>query len=101
MLKHVVLLNWKPGTSQPKIDTVTAGLSALPERIPEIVSYQHGPDAGVYRGNADYALIAEFHSEADLKIYVNHPSHQAFLKDVAGPILESFQSVQFEVSLDC
>ncbi|WP_372865141.1 Dabb family protein [Spongiibacter sp.] len=95
MLKHVVLLNWKAGTSQADIDAVTAGLSALPEAIPEIVSYQFGPDAGIYRGNADYALVAEFHSEADLKTYVNHPRHQQFLQEVAGPILESFQSVQF------
>lgn len=33
--------------------------------------------------------------ESDPKAYVVHPSHQAFLNDIAGLILESFSSAQF------
>ncbi len=97
MIKHIVLLNWKAGTNASDIDAVTEGLAKLPQEIPEILSYQFGSDAGIYRGNADYALVAEFHSEADLKTYVTHPSHQRFMKEVASPILDTFQSVQIEL----
>lgn len=95
MIKHVVLLHWKDGASQQQIEALTAGLSQLAQQIPEIISYSFGPDAGIFRGNADYALIAEFNNEADLKAYVFHPSHQQFMNDVAGPLLASFQSMQF------
>ena len=97
MIKHVVLLNWKEGVSQEKIDLVTSGFSKLKNEIEEIKSYEFGQDAGIYNGNANYALIAEFESTSDLKTYVMHPKHQEFLSKVAGPILESFQSSQFEV----
>ena len=95
MIKHVVLLTWKEGVTSAQIDAVTEAFKSLGEEIDEVVGYQFGPDAGIYRGNADYALLAEFANEDDLKTYVMHPSHQELLASVTGPILESFQSVQF------
>lgn len=95
MIKHVVLLKWKPGVSNKEIDRVTAGFQELERQIEEIACYSFGKDASIYRGNADYALIAEFSSEADLKAYVDHPRHQEFMREVTGPLLESFQSIQF------
>ncbi len=97
MIKHVVLLNWKEGVTQQQIDSLTAGFAALPNKISEIKTYQFGADAAIFKGNASYALVAEFESEEDLKVYARHPDHQALLADLAGPMLESFQSVQFVV----
>lgn len=96
MIKHVVLLSWKKGVNAEQVAEVVAGFDALPKQIRQIKSYQHGADAGIYRGNADYALVAEFRNEKDLKAYVSHPAHQAFLTDATSEILESFQAIQFE-----
>ena len=96
MIKHIVLLKWKQGVSRDQVDRVTAGLSALKSELSELVSYEFGEDLGIYRGNADYALIAEFRNEAALKAYVSHPSHQALMSEVTGPIMDVFQSVQFQ-----
>lgn len=98
MIKHIVLLTWKEGVSQEQIESVTSAFSSLRSEISEIVSYSFGKDAGIYRGNADYALVAEFGSEEALRAYVVHPSHQKLMSNVTGPIMESFQSIQFEVS---
>ena len=98
MIKHVVLLTWKEDVSQEQVDTVTAEFRALGDEIEEVAGYEFGQDAGIYKGNADYALIAEFKNEADLKAYVVHPRHQELLAKVTGPILKSFLSVQFNVS---
>jgi hypothetical protein len=95
MIKHLVLLKWKSGVSSKEIDRVTSGFQDLKDQIKGIASYSFGEDASIYRGNADYALIAEFLSEADLKAYVEHPKHQEFMREVTGPIMESFQSIQF------
>lgn len=98
MIKHVVLLTWKENVLQEQVDAVTAAFRALGDEMEEIVGYEFGQDAGIFKGNADYALVAEFQNEADLKTYVFHPSHQELLAKVTGPIMESFQSVQFSVS---
>lgn len=98
MIKHVVLLTWKEGVSQEQIDTVTAEFRALGDEIEEVVGYEFGQDAQIYKGNADYALVAEFRNKSDLKAYVVHPRHQELLAKVTGPILKSFLSVQFNVS---
>tara|TARA_R110002167_G_scaffold206052_1_gene410082 strand:+ start:2317 stop:2613 length:297 start_codon:yes stop_codon:yes gene_type:complete len=95
MIKHIVLLKWKQNVSSEQIDRVTTGFQDLKNQISEIAHYSFGKDASIYRGNADYALVAEFISEEDLKIYVAHPKHQEFMREVTGPIMESFQSIQF------
>ena len=97
MIKHVVLLTWKDGVSQEQIDAVTVEFRALGEEIEEVSGYEFGQDARIYKGNADYALVAEFKDEEDLKAYVVHPKHQELLAKVTGPILKSFLSVQFSV----
>ena len=96
MIRHIVLLSWKEGVSREKVEAVTAAFNSLREEIPEIVSYCFGENAGIYKGNADYALLAEFKSEADLKAYVVHPSHQKLMSEITGPIMKSFQSIQFK-----
>ena len=95
MIRHIVLLTWKEGVTQEQVDVVTSAFRQLGEQLEEIVSYSFGQDAGIYRGNADYVLVAEFRNESDLKAYVVHPAHQELLSRVTGPILESFQSIQF------
>ncbi len=97
MIKHIVLLNWKQGVSKDQIDRVTAALSALKGELSALVSYEFGEDLGIYSGNADYALVAEFEDEAALKAYVGHPLHQALMSEVTGPIMDSFQSAQFQL----
>lgn len=97
MIKHVVLLDWKEGTTAEAIQQVTSAFAALEPEIEGLLSYTFGSDAQIYRGNADYALIADFADEAHFKAYVTHPKHQALLTEITGPILESFQSVQIVV----
>lgn len=98
MIKHVVLLCWKEGTTEEAVAEVTAGFARLRDELDEIKAYEFGPDAGIYRGNDDYVVIGEFENEAEFKTYVMHPKHQTLLAEVTGPILASFQSVQIEVS---
>ncbi len=94
MIRHVVLLKWNDSATEDAIQEVTEGFSRLASLIPEIQSCDYGPDAGIYRGNADYAFVAEFRNEDDLRSYVLHSEHQAFMKTVTGPIMESFLSTQ-------
>jgi Stress responsive A/B Barrel Domain len=97
MIRHIVLLNWKENTERSAIDKVTEAFASLPSRIPEIRSYQFGPDLEIYEGNADYVLVADFDNEEDFKTYVVHPDHGRLMKEVSLPITQSYQSAQFSL----
>lgn len=97
MLRHVVLLKWKEGTSEQAIDNLTAEFSKLPVLIPQIRSFSFGPSAGIYKESLDYALVADFESEIDFKTYVMSEAHQVLMKNFTSPILDSYHATQFEV----
>ena len=44
MIKHVVLVKVKPGTSQEQIDAMVAGYNSLKDAIPELASWSMGPN---------------------------------------------------------
>ena len=47
MFRHVVLLTWKPDTTDEQIEQVKNGLSTLPRLVPGIRDYRFGADAGL------------------------------------------------------
>lgn len=97
MIRHVVMLHWQPGTSAEAVTAVTEAFAKLPGLIPEIKLYQFGPDLGLFEGNADYVLVAEFDNEEDFKHYSSHPDHIELMSAVTMPIMASFNAVQFSV----
>ncbi|HEY9037303.1 MAG TPA: Dabb family protein [Pseudomonadales bacterium] len=98
MIQHVVLLNWKAGTTPEQIARVTAGFNRLPGLIPEIKSYRYGPDLGLTpNGGADYALVAEFSNADDFAAYAMHADHIAVMQESIGDMLASWKTVQFQL----
>ena len=98
MIVHIVLLHWKDHTDMNAIHKVIDAFDKLPALIPEIKSCRHGSDAGIFSGNADYAVVMEFDNEADLKTYVFHPEHKKLLEEATGPILASYSGAQLATS---
>lgn len=98
MIQHVVLLNWKPGTTAEQVSRVTAGFDRLPGLIPQIKSYRYGPDLGLTpNGGADYALVAEFANEEDFAAYAIHADHIRVMQDAIDDIMASWKAVQFRL----
>lgn len=85
MIRHVVLLKWTEGVDDVHVAAVAAALDQLPDLIPEIVSYQHGPDLGVVATNYDYVVTAVFADLGDYLTYRNHPRHQEVMKTLLSP----------------
>jgi hypothetical protein len=94
MLKHVVLMKFKPGVTDDQIRDLAKSLGALPALIPEIKEFTFGRDLRpekVY----DFALVSSFDDFAALNRYRPHPEHMAILKKVKA-MCEQIQVVDFE-----
>ncbi|WP_214413345.1 Dabb family protein [Sphaerisporangium fuscum] len=95
MFRHVVLFSWVAGATEEQKAAVEAGLKELPAAIPEIRRYEIGGDAGINPGNYEFAVVADFDSEADYLVYRDHPVHRAVIADVIRPILANRAAVQY------
>lgn len=97
MIQHVVLLKFKPGTSEEQIRELESLLDDLPNRIQEIRVYEFGrnqvPSARAY----DFALVSLFANLAALERYQKHPAHLPVLERVAA-LCDQVATVDFEAA---
>jgi quinol monooxygenase YgiN len=94
MLKHVVLLKFKPDTPDEDIAKIEKGLASLPARIPEIKRYEFGRDILHTDRSYDFALISEFEDQEAMDRYQKHPYHFAVLNNISAAC-ESIIAVDF------
>lgn len=88
------MFRWVEGTTAEQVRSVTEHLDTLPGAIPEIARYEHGPDAGINQGNADYVVVGDFATEADYLVYRDHPVHQQVIVDVLAPLIATRSAIQ-------
>ncbi len=85
VLRHVVLLAFKPETSPAEVAAVEAAFAALPAQIPEIVAFEWGRDVSV-EGKAQgfsHCFLVTFADAAGRDAYLPHPAHQRFVELVS------------------
>ena len=96
VLRHVVLLRWKPGTPGAELQSIREGLAELPSAIPEIRRYVYGDDARLAEGNFDFAIVADFETRLDYQSYATHDEHQKLIVERIRPALQDRAAVQYE-----
>ncbi len=82
MLRHIVLVTFKPEASPEERAAMRATIAAFPDQIPEIRSLVVGDNVGSGPNHHDFAIVADFDDMAAFKRYIASPAHQAY---VAGP----------------
>jgi len=97
MIRHIALFRLKEDAPADARQSLEEGLFQLAQTISEISTYDFGGDLGLRDGNFDFGVVADFESESDFKAYVNHPDHQAFIKDRLTPVVADRVSLQFDV----
>ena len=79
MIRHVVLFQRKAGVNDTEIAEVLAGIEALADIVPGILSTSSGSDCspeGMQRGMT-HGFTVDFTDEVARDAYLVHPSHQA------------------------
>ena len=76
ILRHVVLFSFKAEANQEQIAEVGRDFLALPARIKAIDSLEWGSAINQQKPYS-HCLLVMARTEADLKVYEDHPDHKA------------------------
>jgi len=96
MIRHVVVMTWKPETTDEQKQEVSAALATLPPLLKGLLNYSFGHDAGMADGNASFAVVADFEDADSYLAYRTHPAHLDMINRVIGPISAQRRAVQYE-----
>ena len=97
MIRHVVVISWKPEATAQQKQQASNGLATLPPLMSGLRNYVFGPDLGINDGNADFAIVADFDDADSYLAYRDHPAHVEVVKRSIAPIAERRTAVQFEL----
>ncbi|MCP4639290.1 MAG: Dabb family protein [bacterium] len=96
VLRHVVLIKFKDGTSPEDIRAVEAAFCALPSKVAAIYDFEWGTDVSPENlaNGFTHCFFLSFKSEEDRAVYLPHPAHKEF-GSILGPHLDKVIVVDY------
>lgn len=98
MIRHVLLLHWKPEATTGQRKAALDGFHQIGESIPQIRALTVRTDAGLAEGNADLLVTMDFDDADAWRAYQDHPEHRALIEKVLRPILAQRTAIQVKPS---
>ena len=82
LLRHVVLLKFKNGSTTAEIKKVEDAFRALPSKIDVIKGFEWGTNNSPEHLNQEFThcFFVSFESEKDRDVYLPHSAHKAFVE---------------------
>ncbi len=78
MIRHIMLMKFKPGVSAADHERCLAAGQELPARIDALRAFTVGDDVARTPRSYDLAIVADLDSLDDLRRYQQDPAHRAF-----------------------
>jgi hypothetical protein len=97
VVEHIVIFKWKEDAPPDKIAEAIAGLKALKDEIPGIISLTCGENFSPRSQGYECGLLVRFVDRAALEAYGPHPAHQAVVQTLISPIRTDTIVVDFEI----
>jgi hypothetical protein len=97
MFRQVVSIRWADGVTAEAKQGYRDALDSLRE-IPELLGLTCGDDARHFDGNFDFVAVMDFADFASARVYVEHPLHQAYIRDHASKVVGDRVVVQHDWS---
>jgi Stress responsive A/B Barrel Domain len=97
LVKHIVLLKFKPEITERQIEEAIQRCGSLKELIPGITDFISGPYASPEGANQGFthAFIVTFVDAASRDAYLPHPEHEV-VRDLLLSRIESVVAFDFE-----
>jgi len=86
LVRHVVVFKYTEDASDAEIQEITEAFRALQDKIPGIVSFEHGVNNSPEDLNQGFThvYVITFEDEAARDAYLPHPEHQQFVDMLMG-----------------
>jgi hypothetical protein len=90
MVKHIVLLKLKEGTTSDQTNAVLDGLTGLKDKLAGIVSVTGGDNNSPEEKSSGFSwgFVMTFEDEASRDAYLPHPDHKAVSAETIRPIVD-------------
>jgi Stress responsive A/B Barrel Domain len=95
VFRQVVAIRWAESVSVEDKQGFRDALDSL-RSIPEVLSLTWGDDAGHFEGNFDLVAVMDFADFDTARVYVQHPLHQAYIRDHAAKVVGERVIVQHD-----
>ena len=98
VLRHVVMIKFKPGTPPEKVREIEAAFAKLPEQIPTITGFEGGTNVSPEGHDKGYThcYVITFADAAGREAYLPHPAHKKFV-ELIGPHMEEVHVLDYFV----
>lgn len=96
LLRHVVILSFKEGSTQAQIKLVADAFAALPQKIKQIKAFEWGTNNSPENLNQGFThcFFVSFASEEDRNAYLPHAEHTAFV-EILKPVLDKVLVIDY------
>ena len=96
-VRHVVSFKFKSEATPAQIHEVEAAFAALKGKIPQVQSLEWGTNVSGEKLDKGFThmWVLSFADSAALKVYLDHPDHQAFVK-LLKPVLDDAFVLDFQ-----
>jgi hypothetical protein len=98
LIQHIVLVKWKPGTTEEEILEAFGDARRLLEQIPTVRNLTIGRNRADSDHGFTHALIVNLANEAALRSYLEHPTRLRYVEERMQPLEE--QRIEIDVPVD-
>jgi len=89
VIQHIVLLKWKPDTTDEQIDAAFGRAQELVDGIDSVNRITLGRNRGDADHGFTHAFIVTLSDDAGLTTYLNHPLRAWYLSEVINPLVDA------------
>jgi hypothetical protein len=98
VIQHIVLLKWKPDTTEEQILAAFRHAEHLPNQIPGVDSLTIGRNRVQHEHGFTHVLIVRLASEPALERYLAHPLRNRYMEEHLKPI--EAERIEIDVPVD-
>jgi hypothetical protein len=98
VIQHIVLIKWKPATTEQQIVETFEAAHALIDEIDSVRTLTLGRNRGDSDHGFTHAMIVHLADEGALRSYLDHPTRVRYVRERLQPLEE--QSIEIDVPVD-
>ncbi|PRY25256.1 stress responsive alpha/beta barrel protein [Aliiruegeria haliotis] len=96
MLRHIVLLTFKPDATPEQLEAWRMAVVDMCERSADVLSFTLGSNVGHGPNHYDSALVADFEDIEAFRRYVGGALHKAYVENHARHVVDRIAAIQHE-----